>query len=67
MTRKGERKQAWIVDYFDQGGQRHIKTFERKREAEAEAANTRINMRAGVHTSSKATVAEAGDQMARQL
>ena len=60
VTRKGERKQAWIVDYFDQGGQRHIKTFERKREAEAEAANTRVDVRAGVHTSSKATVAEAG-------
>ena len=36
-TRKGEAKEAWIVDYTDQEGERHIKTFKRKKEADAYA------------------------------
>jgi len=59
-TRKGGTKEAWVVDYADQRGQRHIKTFERKKEADAYAASVRVDIRAGVHTSSKATVAHAG-------
>src|SRR5260370_41599972 len=61
-TRKGGTKEAWVVDYADQRGQRHIKTFERKKEADAYAASVRVDIRAGVHTSSKATVAHAGKQ-----
>ena len=30
-TSKGEQKEAWIVDYTDQNGERHIETFARKR------------------------------------
>ena len=30
-TSKGDVKEAWIVDYVDQGGDRHIETFERRR------------------------------------
>ena len=30
-TSQGERKEAWIVDYFDQDGDRHIRTFARRR------------------------------------
>ena len=26
-TSKGERKEAWIVDYSDQDGDRHIRSF----------------------------------------
>jgi integrase len=59
-TRLGEQKEAWIVDYSDQQGTRHIKTFERKKDADAYAANVRVDIRAGVHTSSKSTVADAG-------
>jgi integrase len=59
-TSKGERKQAWIVDYADQQGDRHIRTFERKKDADAHEATVRVNVRAGVHTSGKTTVAEAG-------
>jgi integrase len=33
-TRKGEQKECWIVDYADQGGDRHIRTFDRKKEAD---------------------------------
>jgi integrase len=59
-TRKGGTKEAWVVDYADQRGQRHIKTFERKKEADAYAASVRVDIRAGMQTSSKATVAHAG-------
>ena len=34
-TRRGERREAWIVDYVDQDGGRHIETFERKKDADA--------------------------------
>src|SRR5215475_4686945 len=33
-TRHGERKEAWLVDYRDQSGERHIQTFNKKREAD---------------------------------
>ena len=59
-TRQGEAKEAWVVDYADQRGARHLKTFERKKEADAYAATVRVDIRAGVHTSSKVTVAHAG-------
>jgi hypothetical protein len=29
-TRLGEAREAWIVDYTDQQGRRHIRTFDRK-------------------------------------
>jgi integrase len=62
-TQKGERKEAWIVDYADQGGSRHIETFDRKKDADAYHATVKVDVRAGVHTapSSSPTVAEAGE------
>jgi integrase len=59
---RGERKEAWVVDYVDQRGDRHIKTFERKRDADAYHATVRVDVRAGIHTadSRSVTVAEAG-------
>jgi integrase len=63
-TRKGEPKEAWIVDYTDQDGDRHIETFERKKDAEARRDAVRVNVRHGVHTaaSKSETVAEAADR-----
>jgi integrase len=61
-TSKGEAKEAWIVDYTDGQGQRHIATFERKKDAVAYEANVRVDVRRGVHTSSKVAVAEAGNK-----
>jgi integrase len=58
-TRLGEHKEAWIVDYSDANG-RHIKTFDRKKDADEFRASVTVDIRAGVHTSSKATVADAG-------
>jgi integrase len=59
-TRSGEHKEAWIVDYSDQSGTRRLKTFERKKDADAYAQQVGVDVRAGVHTSTKTTVAEAG-------
>src|SRR5262245_59880955 len=58
----GEHKEAWIVDYRDQHGDRHIKTFARKTDADAHHAQVAISVRAGTHTadSRSVTVAEAG-------
>jgi integrase len=62
-TSKGETKEAWIVDYVDQQGHRHIQTFERKKDADAAAQQTAVDVRAGVHTapSKSITVSEAAD------
>jgi integrase len=62
-TTKGEIKTAWIADYFDQEGKRHIKTFTRKRDADAWLVTTRGEVTRGIHTPENAsiTVAEAAE------
>jgi integrase len=61
-TRRGESKEAWIVDYADQNGKRHLKTFLKKKLADAFATTAKIQIRHGVHTADSAsvTVAAAG-------
>jgi integrase len=49
-TRRGEAKEAWIVDYIDQDGVRHIETFKRKKEADGYAQQVGVDIRAGTHT-----------------
>lgn len=60
---KGEVKEAWIVAYADQEGQRHIQTFERKKDADAYHATVKVDVRRGMHTppSKSITVAEAAE------
>ena len=60
-TAKGEAKEAWVVDYVDQGGKRRLKTFERKKEASAFAATATVEIKHGLHTpeSELPTVSEA--------
>jgi integrase len=62
VTTKGEPKEAWIADYTDGQGDRHIATFERKKDAEAFLASVKVDVGRGVHTapSKSVTVAEAG-------
>src|SRR5262245_10868238 len=62
-TTTGEIKEAWIVDYFDQDGDRHIETFERKKDADARHDKVRLDVRHGTHTavSKSETVAEAAE------
>jgi integrase len=61
VTRSGETKEAWIVAYSDQDGKRHIRTFSRKKDADAHHDGVRVDVRRGVHTpeSKSITVAQA--------
>ena len=63
ITRKGETKEAWIVDYFDQNRQRTIKTFERKKDADAYLTTVKHEVKEGIHTapSKSVTVAKAAE------
>jgi integrase len=47
---------AWLVDYFDQNGVRHIKTFEKKKDAEGYRANTLHEVKEGTHTAPSASI-----------
>ncbi len=62
-TRKGEEKEAWLVDYVDQDGERHIQTFSRKKDADDYHATVKVDVRQGVHTpqNKSITVAEAAE------
>ena len=62
-TRSGEQKEAWIVDYTDQEGDRHIETFAKKKDADAYHDTVRVDVRQGVHTAPNKSidVAEAAD------
>jgi integrase len=49
-TRRGEAKEAWVVDYTDGQGDRHIETFERKKDADARHAAVTVEVDRGIHT-----------------
>src|SRR6478672_10605674 len=55
----GEIKEAWVVDYVDQHGERHIKTFAKKRDADAHHAIVGTAVRAGTHTADSRSVTVA--------
>lgn len=57
-----EAQEAWVANYTDASGKRRLKTFERKKEAEAWEDQTNVAVRAGTHVadSDSITVAEAG-------
>jgi integrase len=61
-TRKGEAKEAWIVDY-SLNGSRHIETFTRKKDADAREAQVTVDIGKGTHIAPNKTpsVKEAGD------
>ena len=60
LTRNGEAKEAWIVDY-SVNGSRHIETFERKKDADAREAQVTVDVGKGIHIapSKSPTVAQA--------
>ena len=62
-TRKGEAREAWIVDYVDARGVRRIETFDRKKDATDAEAKVKVEVRSGTHTpaSQSITVAEAAE------
>jgi integrase len=68
VTCSGEAKEAWIVDYAHDG-ERHIKTFNRKKEADAYAQQVGVDIRAGTHTpvSKSITVARAAEDWIKSV
>jgi integrase len=61
-TAKGEQREAWVVDYTDQAGERHLETFAKKKEADARHDQVRQDVRHGVHMSSRLSIAQAGEE-----
>ena len=63
ITRSGEEREAWVVDYVDQHGERHLETFAKKKEADARHAEVKVDVRAGLHIAPNKSVIvkEAGD------
>jgi integrase len=61
-NRDGSQSEAWLVDYYDQRGHRHIKSFDRRKDADAYRATVAIDVRQGTHLadSESVTVIEAG-------
>jgi integrase len=61
-TRRGETKEAWIVDYSHEG-QRTLRTFQKKKDADAFAQQAGVDIRAGTHTpvNRSITVAKAAE------
>jgi integrase len=62
ITRKGEEKEVWVVDYAVNGS-RHIETFARKKDADAREAQVSVDVEKGIHTaaSKSITVAKAAE------
>jgi integrase len=56
-----ERNQAWIIEYADHDGDRHIETFALKKDADKRHAEVTVGVYKGTHTapSKSATVAQA--------
>jgi integrase len=61
-NRDGSQGETWIVNYTDQGSTRRLKSFERRRDADAFHATVNVDVRHGLHVpdSQSVTVAEAG-------
>jgi integrase len=62
-------REAWIVDYTDQDGDRHIETFARRKDADEYHATVKVDVRKGVHSapSKSETVAEAAESWIKRV
>jgi integrase len=62
-TRKGEKREAYVVDYYDKAGKRHIETFDKLKDAKARQNEIGVEIKDGVHVprSTSITVGEACD------
>ncbi len=62
-TTQGAAKEAWVVDYVDGQGARRLKTFPRKKDAEAFETTASFEIKEGTHVADSAstTVAAAAD------
>ena len=48
-TRNGEAREAFVLDYVDRQGDRHIKTFAKKGDAKAHEAEIKVDVKSGAH------------------
>jgi len=62
-NREGETQSAWVAEYFDHSGKRRLKTFEKKKDADAFLSRAKVEVRDGSHTADAATttIAKAGE------
>jgi integrase len=56
---KGVEQTAWVVDYFDQAGARHLKTFKTKGAATDWMTTALHEVKQGTHTAASASIAVA--------
>jgi integrase len=56
ITRNGEAKECWIIDYIDQHGDRHIETFAKKKDAEKRHASVKVDVGKGTHTATSKSI-----------
>src|SRR6516225_892695 len=68
VTRKGETKSAWVVDYSNGAGEREHRTFARKKEADAFHHKVKVDIRAGTHVAidNDITIADVADKWIRR-
>ena len=68
-TSRGVEKESWIVDYIDQEGDRHIETFEKKKDADVHHDKVRADVRKGLHTapSKSITIEEAANNWLKRV
>ena len=62
-TAAGEAREAWVADYADQAGKRRLKTFKRKKDADAFATKASVEIEEGVHTPASASITIAQHQL----
>ena len=53
VTKQGESREAWVVDYSDQHGVHRLKTFELKKDAEAFKVTAQHEVKLGTHTAAR--------------
>src|SRR5690606_13126546 len=58
-TTNGETRSAWVVDYRDQHGKRHVKTFKLKKDAIAFDAQTHVEVSGRIHVADADTITVA--------
>ena len=68
ITKAGEKRSSFVVDYTDKDGKRHIETFDKKGLATARDAEIKTDKRAGTHVprAESITVNEAGENWIEQ-
>jgi integrase len=61
-NKNGEAKEAWIVDYVDATGERHIQTFSGKKNADEYHATVRVDVRRRAHAEKQEQERRGGGQ-----